>query len=109
MFFHFNQNNSGGSFDIDEDVAHNVIIEARDAHEANQKAESIGIYFNGVDDGRDCECCGDRWYSAWGEGNAEPLIYGEPPEKHTDIFTLPGEPLCHVYYLDGRKVTYRKE
>lgn len=21
------------------------------------------IYFNGVEDGRDCECCGDRWFA----------------------------------------------
>jgi hypothetical protein len=108
MFFHFNQNNSGGSFDIDENVAHHVIIEARNANEANRKAASIGIYFDGVDDGMDCECCGDRWYSAWGEGEAEPLLYGDPPEQYVDMFTRKGEPFCHVYYLDGRKVTYRK-
>jgi hypothetical protein len=107
MFFHFSQNNSGGNFAIDEDVAHHVIIESRNANEANRKAESIGIYFDGVDNGRDCDCCGDRWHSVWGQGDAEPLIYGDPPEQYVDMWAGKGEPYCHVYYLDGRKVTYR--
>ena len=29
--------------------------------EANTKACDIGIYFDGVANGADCECCGDRW------------------------------------------------
>lgn len=42
--------------------APNVYIEAENAEEANEKALQIGIYFNGVEDGIDCPCCGDRWY-----------------------------------------------
>lgn len=60
-FFEFNQNNSGGIFDVDESVCHRVFIEAETAAEANDKAQSLGIYFNGVSDGRDCPCCGCRW------------------------------------------------
>jgi len=29
-FYEFNQNNSGGYFDVDENVCHRVIIEAKD-------------------------------------------------------------------------------
>ena len=65
MFYTFSQNNSGGSFDIDHMLAHFVIIEADTAEEANTIAESVGIYFNGCDEGMDCDCCGDRWYSQW--------------------------------------------
>lgn len=108
MFFHFSQNTSGGNLDINEKVAHHVIIEAFGAHDANLRAESIGIYFDGVDGGWDCPSFGDRWHDVCGRGDAEPLIYGEPPEQYVDTFARKGEPFCHVYYLDGRKVTYRK-
>lgn len=41
-----------------------VWIEAESAAEANRLAQYNGLYFDGVDDGIDCDCCGDRWYSA---------------------------------------------
>lgn len=62
MYYIFDQNNSGGSFDVNDNVAEYVIIEANNNEEANDKAEDIGIYFNGVNQGLDCDCCGDRWY-----------------------------------------------
>jgi hypothetical protein len=65
MFYKYNQNNSGGHFIINDEVTKHVIIEADSAEEANQRAEKIGIYFNGVSCGQDCDCCGDRWSSAW--------------------------------------------
>lgn len=61
-FYLYSQNNSGGSFITNENVAHRVFIEAKSGFDANEKAEFIGIYFDGVSDGIDCECCGDRWY-----------------------------------------------
>ena len=107
MFFNYNQNNSGGSFVIDDDVAHYVIIEADTAEEANKKAEEIGIYFDGVDKGWDCYCCGDRWYPVWNyEGEKEPLIYGEPVAEYSDIFAQKNKPYAHVYYADGRKESF---
>ena len=110
-FFHFSQNNSGGSFYINEKVAHHVIIQAYSAKEANSLAEDIGIYFNGCETGNDCSCCGDRWSKQWStdSGDETPLIYGEAPEKRVDYFTKEGQPVCHVYYLDGSKTTYRKQ
>jgi hypothetical protein len=108
-FFLFMQNNSGGSFDVNETVAHNVIIEAYSANDANARAEDIGIYFNGCDTGADCSCCGDRWYEAEDhDGTDTPLIYDEPPETHRERFAKAGQPVCHVYHLGGSKTTYRK-
>jgi hypothetical protein len=107
-YFHFSQNNPGGSFVIDETVAHHVIIQAHSAREANQRATDIGIYFDGCSTGQDCNCCGDRWSRAYGEGDETPLIYGDDPATHQDMFTKPGQPVCHVYHLDGSKGTYRK-
>ena len=110
-FFHFSQNNPGGSFDINETVAHHVIIEAHSATEANTRAVDIGIYFNGCDTGADCSCCGDRWSEQWSDsgGDDTPLIYGDPPEMYEDYFTKEGQPVCHIYRLDGSKATYRKQ
>jgi len=70
-WFVFRQNNSGGSFDYDENVGIHVYIQATSAKEANNRAEAIGIYFNGCEDGRDCDCCGDRWYSLWGDESGQ--------------------------------------
>lgn len=63
-YYYFNQNNSGGHFHLDDSMvgAHTAVIQANSAEEANEKAEWLGIYFRGVEDGRDCSCCGDRWY-----------------------------------------------
>jgi len=60
-FYEFNQNNSGGSFTVNDKVCHRVIIQAHSPSEARQKALDIGIYFDGCALGLDCSCCGDRW------------------------------------------------
>ena len=49
-FYTFSQNNSGGDFIIDDDVAEYVIIEADNGDEALNIAENVGLYFNGVSD-----------------------------------------------------------
>jgi hypothetical protein len=66
-YYIYRQNNSGGHYDIDLDVGLNVnvIVEATSEDEANTKAREIGIYFDGVRSGIDCECCGDRWCSPY--------------------------------------------
>ena len=79
-WFTFHQNNSGGHFTVDNDVDTKVIVQAHNADEANELAQRVGIYFGGVDDGIDCECCGDRWSTIWSndEGTDVPSIYGHP-------------------------------
>lgn len=80
-FWTFTQNNTGGSFDFNEEngITHYVIIEARNADHANRRAEAIGLYFDGVDAGEDCECCGDRWSRQYFECDADavPMVYSE--------------------------------
>lgn len=108
-WYHFDQNNSGGSFDIDACVDKSVYIQAYDAESANNIAESVGIYFDGCDAGLDCECCGDRWSRLyWDEdGHEVPTCYGKPvtcdfdskfypyghskPVKLNDLRTVPVE------------------
>jgi hypothetical protein len=61
MWYLFRQNNSGGYVVQDKNVDWEVYIEAPTPRVANARAEDVGIYFNGVKQGRDCSCCGDRW------------------------------------------------
>jgi hypothetical protein len=80
--FVYTQNNSGGAYDYPEwtgpadlggvfshwdwqDKVVDVWVMAESAAEADMLAKKhAGVYFNGVDKGTDCDCCGDRWYSA---------------------------------------------
>jgi hypothetical protein len=106
MFYDFRQNNSGGGFDFnaEDGISVHVIIEADGAEDANERAESLGLYFDGVDDGPDCPCCGDRWYPAWGKGDDVPSMYGTPVgEAEALILWAPkGVAEAYVHYLDGR-------
>ncbi len=102
MFFTFNQNNSGGSFVFDPDngISHFVIIEAKNVEAAIEKAENIGLYFDGDDD---CPCCGARWNEPWDDGSTEPLIYGKSPEEYaTESHTkwIDGYE-CYIHYDKG--------
>ena len=56
-FYIYVQRNTEGYYD----GPHYIIVRAKDCKEANQKAEGIGVYFDGVEEGIDCPCCGDRW------------------------------------------------
>lgn len=82
-WYAFHQNNSGGRWHRDGRVSVDVYIQAHSAKEANGIAEDLGIYFDGVKDGYDCDCCGDRWYPVDGDGDEEPLKYGEPVDVNS--------------------------
>lgn len=96
MFYTFRQNNSGGKFVENNDLAVNTVIEANSLKEAINKAEEIGIYFDGCDDGIDCPCCGDRWYRPWDDDGKEvPSIYDTPiDDEHTGYV---------IHYRNGTK------
>ena len=108
LYYEFNQNNSGGRYKLNENTAEAVIIAARDAKEANSRAEDIGIYFDGCSKGYDCDCCGDRWYeiSTWSEkGTVEALLYGQKPEVYLqDRFY--GSRAVIVHHADGTRETF---
>lgn len=104
-FYEFNQNNSGGNFVFNEQngLTHHVVIEANTRDQASALAQDAGIYFDGVADGLDCGCCGDRWYEPWGEGTAEPMFYDVPVSKATGYKWMEeGKEIC-VHYLNGEK------
>lgn len=107
-FYTFRQNNSGGSFHfVENKLTHFVIIEAQSARVARAIAEDLGIYFNGCNDGRDCRCCGDRWYLPYGNSiDDQPTIYGKSPQDYEpyDWEDFRGKPQVYIHYLDGRVV-----
>ncbi len=80
-FFQFTQNNSGGFFVGDYKY---LLIEADTIQQANSFAILNGAYFDGVADGRDCDCCGDRWNRAksYHPKYATPLLYGRQIKDH---------------------------
>lgn len=109
-FFDFRQNNTGGSFDHDADAGISVvvIIEAENAEAANDKAEEIGLYFDGYGD---CSCCGDRWYAAYGEGDKVPSLYGDPVqdidfEGGLNYKWIADGPEAYVHFADGKVQAY---
>jgi hypothetical protein len=107
MFYTFHQNNSGGSFVINNNVAPYVIVEADSAVEANQIAEELEIYFNGCSDGIDCECCGDRWWPVdEDDGTVEPKVYDSDPDKVRRVCVPEGKVHARVFYKDGTRKEY---
>jgi hypothetical protein len=111
-FFTYAQNNSGGAFHSNEDVAPFVIIEAACAEEADRIAQEVGLYFDGKGD---CPCCGHRWFKALNApGDDEPNVHAEYPSEYVDAGTYfsrtRGEDLWEVivYYQDGSITRYRK-
>ena len=63
MWYKFQQNDSGGYYRDVIEGAHDLIIEADNPSEADAREESLGVYFNGIANGQDCNCCGNRWAS----------------------------------------------
>ena len=110
MFYTYDQNNSGGFFKITKKIKHYVIIEADSAKEADEKAESIGLYFDGVKKDIDCPCCGDRWHKAYSlgcgiEGTKEPEIWEQGALKYLkEKEWSPWKEEAIVYYKDGKVV-----
>ena len=115
-WFKFNQNNSGGSFDVDDKVCHRLFIEAELFSDAVEKAEELGCYWDGVDKGVDCPCCGDRWdkwnddpidieqYKTEGYESVNGKIYFDNIEEYAQYladnygWTTPD---ARIYYDDG--------
>lgn len=76
MFYTFSQSNPGGRYD--DSMPMYLIIQSTSAEQANERAESLGVYFDGTVIGRDCECCNDRWYRVDDfDGKKNPMVYGE--------------------------------
>ena len=96
-FYEFNQNNSGGSFVVNENVCHRIVIEAYSEKEAIEKAEELGCYWNGCDDGSDCPCCGDRWYASPNEIKLSDIKKDGYPANVYSFYKNPEERWQKIY------------
>jgi hypothetical protein len=117
-FFEFNQNNTGGSFEVNDKLCHRLFIEADNYEEANSIAERLGCYWDGVYGGMDCDCCGDRWYpNSEGDG----IDLGKISDSYKIIFSTIEiyaqyladkygwtNPDCRIFYKDGRIIEIKK-
>lgn len=95
-FFTFYQNNSGGYFIVNDDVAAHLVIEAQNAQEAINKMCKITENYSWY-----CSCCGERWADWVNDGTEEPIVYGikvkkQRPDDVTNSSTI-------IYYYDGTK------
>jgi hypothetical protein len=97
-WFTIHQNNSGGSFEVNDNVAHVVCIQDYTAQRAMDRAERF------CDNYGSCPCCGDRWsfYADDAYGTDEPTMYGDTLDKVSPYFK--GE-LAKLHYLEGRVET----
>jgi hypothetical protein len=114
MPFHtFNQNNSGGAFVITDDLAMYVIVEGANIDQIVERAQALGIYFDGCETGEDCPCCGDRWDMPWrDELSEQPEVYGElVVNSHvlTDSLLVNEDAFGVIHYLDGTRVRFYRE
>lgn len=98
-FYLFTQNNSGGDFDVDENVCHHVIIEANDESYAKQLFEPMI-----EDQSGSCECCGPRW------GCTDPdevVMFSESlheyAQKLANMSFVFSSPEVIIHHLDGNK------
>ncbi|MGJ0846546.1 DUF7296 family protein [Tissierella praeacuta] len=98
MFYDISQNNSGGYYILNDDVAEFLIIEAENNSQANDILYEITESYSEY-----CPCCGERWGEFYGEGTCRPTIYGKPAQKFLDEDTWYRNATAMVYYLDGRK------
>jgi len=109
-FYIYRQNNSGGVFIVNDTVAHYVFIEADTAEAADAKAETVGIYFDGIEKDWDCECCGDRWdRSSRYDYSDNTHLYDVPIDHYDDAHTDVHQPYAYVYYKDGSKAAHTKK
>ncbi len=72
---------------------------------ADAIAEVIGIYFDGCDLGKDCDCCGDRWGRAWSDDATDsPMWYDEPLVRCDE-----DKPFAYIHPLVGNFYPAKKD
>lgn len=96
-WFTVDQNNSGGYWHENEDVAHYVSVQAYNAEEAKSKLNKITSGYMGY-----CECCGPRWWFCFddSDGHDVPSYYNQPLNELKTVWSN-----THVvlHFADGNR------
>lgn len=91
-FWRYDQNNTGGWFDDGMPLV--LWVQAETESDADARALALGVYFDGVEGGNDCECCGDRWYRV-GMSDRHPIHpdarWGHVPVDDEPVYMESGE------------------
>lgn len=101
LWYEFDQNNSGGSFDRGDFVSDVVFIQAMNYEQASDIMQEM------IDKDQSwysCECCGDRWSFYREKGYEVPTRYGKEVTKGVDLFSSNGYILFHG--LNGRTLKW---
>lgn len=100
-FYEFRQNNSGGYFDINDNVSVLVIIEAETPAQALNKFDELT-----EDQSSSCPCCGDRWNYILEDIDPIELEDNQTIEQYANT-TLGNyykeSPRVILHYLNGEK------
>ena len=96
-FYQFDQNNSGGFFDVNDKICHRVLIESDTLENALDK-----FYPMIKDQSYSCHCCGDRWSPEY----AEEIDYSNFNSVEDYCQYLSNDwgwttPDIRIYFLDG--------
>jgi biotin carboxylase len=95
-WFHYDQNNSGGYFIVNDVVAEDVYIQAPSAAEAEERAEEIFEPYSQF-----CDCCGRRWtfgYMSDADGYDVPTNYDVPI---TEVIATKYRKQARLHHADG--------
>lgn len=103
MFYTYCQNNSGGYFITNDDVAEIVIIEGANVQEIQEKADKLFEHYSEY-----CPCCGQRWNKLYDDDflTESPKIFGDTPEdffQRKDARNLIFRKSAVIHYANGRK------
>lgn len=98
-FYTFYQNNVGGEYIVNEDIACFVIVEAKNAEEAESKIRDITEDYDDY-----CDCCGSRWNLDVFENmaNDEPMAYGVNVRERK-VYQGFSDNKTIIYYSNGTK------
>lgn len=103
-WYRFRQNNSGGVFDFDQSrgISAEVYVEAQSFDHANDRARSIGLYFDENYE-IDCDCCGMRWHEAdsWNVVEGYEVPAENDPLPSGNVKWMGDDPETFVHPLDG--------
>lgn len=98
FFYIFNQSNPGGQYKGVE----RLVIEAPTADIANDIAvKQKNVYFDGVDNGVDCDCCGDRWEKVYDENEYKTNL--TLLRDVTEYFNCWPSSVCIVFFEKNEK------